>query len=125
MNSLWEEGAGVPGLDFETRDCTALHRRNQTSVVVLQPEVRDQVLAHDVAQRVLQLHRLDEQIVLRIEPLGRLRRLEVEAQPLLNADGLRSAGVRLARSRNSTRSSAIGAARIESRHRKFTLICIG
>jgi hypothetical protein len=31
----------------------------------------------------------------------------------------------LARSMNRIRSSAIGAARIESRQRKFTLICIG
>ena len=36
-----------------------------------------------------------------------------------------SSGVRCARSMNSTRSSAIGAARIESRHWKFTLIDIG
>ncbi len=43
----------------------------QPLVVVLEAEVRDQVLAHDVAQRVLQLHRLDEQIVLGIEPFAR------------------------------------------------------
>ncbi len=48
----------------------------------------DQVGAHDVAKCVLQLHGLDEEIVLRVEPFARLRRLEVEAQPLLNADGL-------------------------------------
>ena len=32
---------------------------------------------------------------------------------------------RKARSLNSTKSKAIGAARMESRHKKFTLICIG
>ncbi len=49
--------------------------------------MRDQLRAHDVAQRVLELHRLDEEIVLGIEAFARLRRLEVEAEPLLNADG--------------------------------------
>ena len=53
---------------------------------------------------------------------GRLRRLEVEAQPFLDARRRR----RAARGRmNSARSSTIGAARIESRQRKSTLICIG
>ncbi len=33
----------------------------------IQAKVRDQVGAHDVAERVLQLHRLDEEIVLRVE----------------------------------------------------------
>src|ERR1700722_17913817 len=56
------------------------------SVVVLQAEVRDQVRAHDVAQRVFELHRLDKEIVLRVQAFRRLRRLEVEAQPLLNSD---------------------------------------
>ena len=57
-----------------------------SSVVILQPEVRDHLLAHQVAHRVLQLHRLDEQVVLRIQPRGRHRRLKVKAQPLLDAD---------------------------------------
>ena len=41
--------------------------RDSGSVVVLEPEVRDELLARHVAQRVLQLHQLDEQIVLRIQ----------------------------------------------------------
>src|ERR1035438_7889666 len=57
------------------------------SVVILQSQVCNQVLAHDVAQRVLQLHRLDEQVVLWIQSIGSLRRLEIEAQPLLYAFG--------------------------------------
>src|ERR1700733_15960730 len=40
-----------------------------------------------MAERVLELHRLNEEIVLGIEALARLRRLQIEAQPLLNADG--------------------------------------
>ena len=36
------------------------------SVVILQPEVRDQVRAHNVPQSILQLHRLDKQIMFRI-----------------------------------------------------------
>src|SRR6516225_10750818 len=55
------------------------------SVVVLLPKVCNQRLTHQPAQSVLQLHGLNEQIVLRVE-LGRShRRLEVEAQPFLNA----------------------------------------
>src|SRR6185437_5780442 len=45
-----------------------------------------QFLALQVAQRVLQLHRLNEQVVLRVESRHRHRRLEVETQPLLNSD---------------------------------------
>ena len=44
-----------------------------SSVVILQTQMRDQVFAHNVAQRVLQLHRLNEQIVLWIETFSRLR----------------------------------------------------
>src|SRR5271165_3603922 len=55
-------------------------------VVILQPQMRNQLLALEVAQRVLQLHGLDEQVVLGIQPRRRHRRLEVEAQPLLDAD---------------------------------------
>src|SRR5690349_10040673 len=36
-------------------------------VVVLGAEVRDQLLAAQVAERVLQLHQLDEQVVLRVQ----------------------------------------------------------
>ena len=54
-------------------------------VVILLAKVRDEVFANHPAQSVFQLHQLDEQVVLRIK-LGRgHRRLEVEAQPLLNA----------------------------------------
>src|SRR5262249_26872942 len=54
-------------------------------VVVLTAQVRDQLLALQVPQRVLQLHQLDEQIVLRVQT-GRVNRaLEVERQPLLDA----------------------------------------
>src|SRR5208337_3201378 len=36
-------------------------------VVILQPEVGDHLLTHEVAESVLQFHRLDEQVVLRVE----------------------------------------------------------
>src|SRR5271170_7443047 len=54
-------------------------------VVVFQSEMRDQLFALQVPQSVFQLHQLDEQIVLRIQSRRGHRRLEVEAQPLLNA----------------------------------------
>src|SRR6266496_2988081 len=63
-------------------------------VVVLQPEVRDQFLALDVAQRVLHLDQLDEEVVLGIESRRGHRRLEVEAHPLLDADALQLAAAR-------------------------------
>src|SRR5271155_2775048 len=62
----------------------------QLSVVVFQSKVSDQLLAHDVAKGVLQLHRLDKQIMLGIEPRRGHRRLEVEAQPLLNAEAAKA-----------------------------------
>src|SRR3954451_8046046 len=55
-------------------------------VVILQAKVSDELLSLEMAQRVLQLHELDEQVVLGIEPWRRHRRLEVEAQPLLDAE---------------------------------------
>src|SRR6516165_8177119 len=57
-------------------------------VVVFEAEVGDEVGAHDVAERVLELHRLDEEMVLGVESFTRLRRLQIEAEPLLDADGL-------------------------------------
>src|SRR5262249_58500287 len=54
-------------------------------VVVLGPEMGDELLAPQVAQRVLELHELDEQVVLRVERRGRHRALPVERQPLLRA----------------------------------------
>src|SRR3954469_8535627 len=54
------------------------------SVVIFAAEVRDQFLALQVTQRVLQLHQLDEQVVLGIEA-GRVHRaLVIERQPLLD-----------------------------------------
>ncbi len=84
----------------------------------------DQVLAHDVAKRVLQLHGLDEEVVLGVDAGGAVGVLEVEAEPLLDAQALQ-AGVLAARSIKRTRSSASGAARMESRQRKSTLSCMG
>src|SRR5258706_6089039 len=59
------------------------------SVVILEPEMRNQLGALEVAQSVLELHKLDEQIMLRIEARHRHRRLEIEAEPLLDAQALK------------------------------------
>src|SRR5262245_41292838 len=61
-------------------------------IVVLQAEVRDQLLAPQVPQRVLQLHELDEQVVLGIEAGRGHGALEVEREPLLDAAHARAAG---------------------------------
>src|SRR5271157_1072531 len=54
-------------------------------VVVLQPQMRDQFFSPQMAECVLQLDELDEQIVLGIQTGRGHRRLEVEAEPLLDA----------------------------------------
>src|SRR6185436_246230 len=53
-------------------------------VVVLPAKVSDELLALEIAQRVLQLHQLDEEIVFGIEARRVHRALEVERQPLLD-----------------------------------------
>src|SRR5262245_523439 len=55
------------------------------SVVILPAEVRDQLFALQIAQRVLQLHQLNEQIVLGVQARRVHRALVVEREPLLNA----------------------------------------
>src|SRR5690606_19860275 len=54
-------------------------------LVVLLAEVRDLLLAHEPAERVLELRLLDEQVVLRVDRRRVLRALEVEREPLLDA----------------------------------------
>src|SRR5690606_19770526 len=54
------------------------------SLVVVQPQVRDLLFTHQVTQRVLQLHVLDEQVVLRVQLRRHHRALEVERQPFLD-----------------------------------------
>src|SRR5690606_3671636 len=48
-------------------------------------EVGDEILAAHPPEGVLQLHQLDENVVLGIESRSRHRSLEVERQPLLDA----------------------------------------
>src|ERR1039458_1893867 len=55
------------------------------SVVVFLAQVGDQVLAHHPAKSILELHGLDEQVVLGVKLRGAHGRLEVEAEPFLNA----------------------------------------
>src|SRR3954452_1851696 len=53
-------------------------------VVVLPAEVGDQFLTLQIAKGVLQLHQLNEQVVLRVQARRVDRALEVERQPLLD-----------------------------------------
>src|SRR6266404_1074668 len=66
--------AALPVTEHESRVAS-----NDSSVVILLPQVRDQVLPHHPAQGVLQLHQLNEQIMLRIQVRRGHRRLEIEA----------------------------------------------
>src|SRR5437899_1163609 len=61
-------------------------------VVVFTAKVRDQLFAFEVPECVLQLHQLNEQVVLRVEARRVHRALEVERQPLLNAAHVGAAG---------------------------------
>ncbi len=61
-------------------------------IVVFEAELGDETLAHDVAEGILELHRLDKKVVLRIEPGSSLRRLEIEA-PASSCVWRSSAGV--------------------------------
>ena len=106
----------------------ALRLDGKSLVVILAAEVRDQIRAHNMTQRVLQLHRLNKQNRARDKapsaaPCGDS---EIEAQPLLNADRLQRRRALGKVKGTAPVSSAMGAARItESRQRKFTLSCIG
>ena len=46
----------------------------------------DEVFAHDVAEGVFELHRLNEEVVLGIDAGGAVGSFEVEAEPLLNTE---------------------------------------
>src|SRR5436190_22066307 len=52
-------------------------------IVIVETEVRNQVFASHPAQSILQLHQLNEQIMLRIEARSRHWAFKIEAQPLL------------------------------------------
>src|SRR3974377_1270710 len=59
--------------------------RARRSALRLKSQVCDQFLTTQMTKSVLQLHELDEQVVLRIQARRAPRGLEVEAQPLLDA----------------------------------------
>jgi len=48
--------------------------------------VGDEVFAHDVAEGVLKLHRLDEEVMLGVDAGGAVGSFEVKTEPLLNAE---------------------------------------
>src|SRR5262249_17038281 len=59
-------------------------RLKRRLIVILLSQVRDQVLSLHPTQCVLELHELDEDIVLGIQARRRHRTLEVEGKPLLH-----------------------------------------
>ena len=56
-----------------------------SSVVILKPKVCNQFFASQVSKRVLELHKLDEQIVFRVKLLCAHGALKVKGEPLLNS----------------------------------------
>src|SRR6185437_8996497 len=81
---------GQPGEDLRAGEAVLLPWA--CSVVVLEAEVGDHLFAHDVAQGVLQLHGLDEQVVLGVEAGGGDGALEIEREPLLDAEAAERGG---------------------------------
>src|SRR5580704_4177739 len=63
-----------------------------SSVVVLEAEMGDEFFALNVTECVLELHRLDEEVVFGVKAGRGLWRFEVEAEPLLNAEVLKFRG---------------------------------
>src|SRR5688572_21437781 len=54
-------------------------------IIVLKPEVSDQIFTAQVPQSVLQFHELNKDVVLRIQAGRGLWRFEIERQPLLHS----------------------------------------
>src|SRR5882724_4380639 len=79
-------------------------------VVVLEPKVCNQILSAHPTQGVLQLHQLDENIVLRIQARRSHGSLEVERKPLLNA--LHSSALRQVHEQNQVQHEGRGQYRI-------------
>src|SRR5687767_9894183 len=69
-----------------------LRQQRSRLLVVVQPQVRNRLLTGQVPQRVLQLHLLNEQIMLRIQSRRGHWALEIEGQPLLDATHTRTRG---------------------------------
>jgi hypothetical protein len=62
----------------ETTTCSEL-------IVILQPQVRNRVFSSHPSQGVLELHELDENVMLRVDFGSVHGRFEVERKPFLNA----------------------------------------
>src|ERR1700760_3482387 len=74
-----EAAAGIRCLSYLTPQ-----RYFRSLIVVLQPEVRDEILSLHPTESVLQFHQLNKYIVFRVQTGRRHRTLEVERQPFLN-----------------------------------------
>ena len=61
-------------------------------VVIVQAQVGYELFAHDVAKCVFKFHGLDEEVVFGIDAGGRVRVLEVEAEPFLDAQAFETRG---------------------------------
>src|SRR5262249_31886763 len=59
--------------------------RKKILIVVFGAKVSDELLAAEMAERILELHQLNEEVVLGVQPRRRHRALEVEREPLLDA----------------------------------------
>src|SRR3954453_14391445 len=86
--ALSRGGARVPPVKKSspmTRTRMSAGQCNAGSVVVLEAEMCDQVFSAHPAQRILQLHKLNEDIMLGVQAFSSHGRLEVEREPFLDA----------------------------------------
>src|SRR5205823_8385496 len=91
----WAGAARLPSCPGESRGAysdfqSAVAQANRLAlqialIVILKAEVGDQFFAPEMAQGVLELHQLNEQVVLWVKAGRGHRTLEVKRQPFLNA----------------------------------------
>src|SRR5579862_7660443 len=80
-----DAGATTPSSSSQATLSDGIFLEACGSVVVFLAEVSNEILAHHPAQRVFQFHRLDKEVVLGVQFRRAHGRLEIEAEPFLNA----------------------------------------
>src|SRR5690348_3250089 len=90
----WTRNCNYPGLRERLSNCAAsqsvdfalkFQRETRPSIIVFKSQMRYKFLASQVAQSILELDELDEQVVLGVEIGSAHRTLEVEGEPLLDS----------------------------------------
>ena len=78
LPALSQEGGGTSTAKGDAHRGVAGPRKHSHSIIVLEPEMGNQFRTAQIAQGVLQLHELDKQVMLWIEPRSSLGALKIE-----------------------------------------------